>query len=112
MQNNLSRRALINHALLAVALIPAVGIATATAAAAGLVPLDPNEPAAKPLGYVTDSSKVDAAANPTFKADQKCANCAQFQGKASDAQGGCNLFAGKSVTSKGWCKAWAKKAGA
>ena len=110
MQNPISRRALINQALMVAALIPAARIGTANAAGA-LVPLDPNDPAAKSLGYSSDSSKVDAAAYATHKADQTCTNCVQYQGKAGDAAGGCGVFPGKSVAAKGWCKVWAKKPG-
>jgi hypothetical protein len=105
----ISRRTLINHALLAAAAIPALGIGTSHAAAA---PLDPSDPAAKSLGYAVDTSKVDAAANPTHKPDQSCSNCAQYQGKAGDAAGGCSIFPGKTVAGRGWCKVWAKKPGA
>jgi hypothetical protein len=108
MNNTLSRRALINKALLAAALVPAFGLST-TSRAAALVPLDPNDPMAKNLSYTPSTTKVDGAKFPTHKNEQQCKNCAQYQGKASDAQGGCNLFAGKSVPSEGWCKVWAKK---
>ncbi len=62
------------------------------------------------LGYKADASKADKAKFPKYAADQKCSNCALFQGKAADAAGPCPLFAGKQVTAKGWCSAWAKKA--
>jgi hypothetical protein len=91
------------------ALMPALGLIEQSASAADLVPQDPADPLAKSLGFVKDSSKVDAATNPTHKPDQKCATCAQFQGKAGDATGGCNIFAGKSVPAGGWCRVWAKK---
>lgn len=110
MQNHLSRRTLINRALMVAALIPGARIGAANAAGQ-LVPVDPNDPAAKSLGYVGDSSKVDAASNATHKPEQTCANCAQYQGKAGDAEGGCAIFPGKSVAAKGWCKVWAKKPG-
>ncbi len=74
-----------------------------------MTPLDPNDPQAKALGYVSDASKVSASAEPTFKPSQKCGTCAQFQGKASDATGGCNIFVGHTVPSGGWCKVWAQK---
>lgn len=73
--------------------------------------VDPNDPAAKALGFVTDAKKVDAAANPTFKAAQTCASCAQYQGKATDASAPCNIFGGKAVPAGGWCKVWAPRAG-
>ena len=111
MQKPISRRTLVNYALIAGAFLPALHIGN-KAAAAALAPLDPNDPAAKALGYVSDSSKVDASANPTHKSDQTCFSCAQYQGKPGDAQGGCNIFVGKSVAPRGWCKVWAQKAGA
>src|ERR1700739_2169541 len=68
----LSRRAMVKASLLAGTLVPALGLIGEAAEAAALTPLDPNDPQAKALGFVTDASKVDAAANPTFKAGQKC----------------------------------------
>jgi hypothetical protein len=109
MHNKISRRAVVKGGLIAGALLPAMGLIGNDAMAADLPALDPADPTAKALGFVNDSSKVDAASNPTHKPDQKCATCAQFQGKAGDARGGCNIFAGKSVPSGGWCRVWAKK---
>lgn len=110
MQTKISRRSLVKVAIAAGAAIPAMGLMN-TAVAAPAVALDLNDPQAKALGYVEDTTKVDGKANPTHKPDQKCVNCAQYQGKAGDARGGCNIFAGKSVTANGWCKVWAKKPG-
>ena len=76
---------------------------------AALPALDPKDPTATALGFVPDATKVDAAANPTYKPTQKCSNCAQYQGKPGDATAGCNIFAGKSVPAGGWCKVWAAK---
>ena len=108
MHNKISRRAGIKGGLIAGALVPALGM-IGPAEAADLPALDPADPTAKALGFAIDSSKVDAASNPTHKADQKCSTCAQYQGKAGDARGGCNIFAGKSVPAGGWCRVWAKK---
>ena len=112
MQRPISRRTLVNYALVTAAFLPALRIGTEAAAAEALTPLDPSDPAAKSLGYLGDSSKVDASANPTYKPDQTCSSCAQFQGKPGEHQGGCNIFPGKSVATGGWCKVWAKKPGA
>lgn len=110
MQNRISRRALVKGGLIAGALIPAMGLVAGTAAAAdALPPLDPKDPTAQALGFVLDARKVDAAANATYKPNQKCSTCAQFQGKPGAASGGCNIFAGKSVPAGGWCKVWAQK---
>jgi hypothetical protein len=108
----ISRRALVKGGLIAGALVPAFGMIGATADAAALTPLDPNDPTAKALAFVTDGAKVSTSAFPTFKPSQKCGTCAQYQGKASDATAGCNLFAGHSVPVGGWCKVWAQKPGA
>jgi hypothetical protein len=110
MQTKISRRTLVKGALAAGAIIPAMGMIN-NASAAAMPALDPADPQAKALGYVADTTKVDAKANPTHKPEQKCVNCAQFQGKAGDASGGCNIFAGKAVSANGWCKVWAKKPG-
>lgn len=109
MQNKISRRALVKGGLAAGAFMPAFGFLAGSVSAAGLPPLDPSDPTAKSLGFVTDTTKVDAGANPTHKATQMCGTCAQFQGKTGDATGGCNIFAGHSVPSGGWCKVWAQK---
>ena len=71
--------------------------------------LDEKDPQAVALGYVADASKADTKKFPKYAAGQNCANCALYQGKATDAFGGCPLFAGKQVAGKGWCSAWAKK---
>jgi hypothetical protein len=111
MHHRISRRALVKSGLLAGALVPAIGLIGNDADAA-LTPLDPSDPTAKALGFVTDASKVDAKAESTYKPNQKCSTCAQFQGKAGDASGGCNIFAGHTVPAGGWCKVWAQKPGA
>jgi hypothetical protein len=72
--------------------------------------VDEKNPQAAALGYVADTTKVDAKKYPKHTASQLCNNCALYQGKATDAAGGCPLFAGKQVAGKGWCSAWAKKA--
>jgi hypothetical protein len=109
MQKTFSRRALVGSALKAAPFLAALELGIQTASAATLAPLDPGDPTAKSLAYVNDTSTVEAGANPTHAADQKCANCAQFQGQATDPRGGCVIFAGKSVAAAGWCKVWAKK---
>jgi hypothetical protein len=106
----MSRRALVKSGLIAGTLVPALGFLGSTAGAQAPTPLDPSDPVAKSLNFVTDASKVDAAANPTYKAGQKCGTCAQFLGKAGATTGGCNIFVGHLVPSTGWCKVWAQKA--
>jgi hypothetical protein len=109
MQHKISRRAIVKSGLIAGALVPALGLLGNTAGAQTPTPLDPSDPTAKSLGFVTDASKVDTTANPTYKAGQKCGTCAQFTGKAGAASGGCNIFVGHTVPASGWCKVWAQK---
>ncbi len=105
----LPRRAILKGALAALASIPVVA-AVARVEAAPAAKLDANDPQAKALHYAPDTSKVDAKTNPNHKPEQKCANCLQYQGKATDAVAGCNIFSGKQVDGIGWCTVWAKKA--
>src|SRR6202789_2281191 len=112
MQNKFSRRGIVKGGLIAGAISPAMVLTSGSAQAAALPPLDPKDPTAQALGFITDATKVDTAANPTYKHNQKCSSCAQYQGKAGDASGGCNIFAGKSVPAGGWCKTWTQKPGA
>lgn len=72
--------------------------------------LDEKDPQAVALGYVHDTTKVDAKKYPKHSKDQHCGNCALYQGKAGEKVGGCPLFGTKLVDVNGWCSAWAKKA--
>src|ERR1700678_471492 len=112
MQSKISRRAIVKGGLIAGAFLPAMGFMSRTADAAALPPLGTKDPTAQLLGFVTSATKVDTASNPTYKPNQKCGTCAQYQGKAGDASGGFNIFAGKSVPVGGCCKTWAQKPGA
>jgi len=109
--HEISRRALMKGAIAAGTLIPALGLVHTRAWAAELTPLDANDPTAKALHFVTDASKVDASATPNFKPGQRCANCAQYQGKPTDATAGCTIFAGHSVPAAGWCQVWSQRPG-
>jgi hypothetical protein len=90
--------------------VAAPSLLAAAAAQAQAVKLDEKDPQATALGYSADSTKVDAKKYPKHTKDQKCSNCALYQGKAADAWAGCPLFGTKQVAGAGWCSAWAKKA--
>jgi hypothetical protein len=107
----LSRRRFLSLSALAAAVPASMLLGTVRAADAALPHLSPDDATAKSLGYVENSSKLDAKTEPTFKAGSACASCALFQGKPGDAYGPCAVFAGKAVSSKGWCKSYAKKSG-
>ena len=111
MSKSLDRRTMLKAALLGSAALPLVLRSERSLAAATQPLVDGNDPVAKSLGYTPDSSKVNAAENPTHKPTQKCANCVQFQGAVTDKQAACNLFPGKDVLGAGWCKVWAQKPG-
>jgi hypothetical protein len=107
-EKSFPRRTLLKGALLGVAAVPVTAILGRANAAAG--PVDPNEPQAKSLGYVTDASKVDPKANPNFKPGQHCGNCLQAPvGKESGGMVPCNIFAGRPVNVNGWCKVYVKR---
>jgi hypothetical protein len=107
-ERKIARRDVLKGALIGVAAVPVTAILGRAEAAAG--PVDPSEPQAKSLGYVTDATKVDPKANPNFKPGQSCANCLQVpKGKEGGAQVPCNIFGGRLVEAKGWCKVWVKR---
>jgi len=83
--------------------------ALAASSAHAQAKVDEKDPQAVALGYVADTTKADAKKFPKHTKDQKCNNCALYQGKATDAWGGCPLFGTKQVAGAGWCSAWAKK---
>lgn len=85
------------------------GVTLASAAKAQAL-VDEKDAQAMALGYVADAKRADTQKYPRFAADQNCAACALFQGKAGDKAGGCPLYAGKQVSSSGWCSAWTKRA--
>ena len=81
----------------------------AAGAQAQAAKVDEKDPQAVALGYVADTTKADTKKFPKHTKDQKCSNCALYQGKPTDAAGGCPLFGTKQVAGNGWCSAWAKK---
>ena len=108
MSESMNRR----EALLALATAAGTLVATTSARAADAAQLPhvaPADPTAMALSYFEDGSKVDAKKFPTYKAEQRCSNCLQLQGKAGDAWRPCNLFPGKLVNANGWCKVYIKK---
>ncbi len=78
-----------------------------TAAAAGEV--SPEEPLASSLGYVTDTTQVNAQKYPGHAVSQACSNCALYSGQPGDAKGPCSIFANRLVNAQGWCSAYAKR---
>ena len=81
--------------------------AAAPAKSSGMPQLSVSDPQAKSLAYVEDTSTIDGAKQPRFKAGQACSNCALFQKKDDPAWGGCSIFPGKLVAAAGWCSVYA-----
>ena len=94
--------------------VPAAGVAvTASRAFAQAQPkltmVDPQDPQAKALGYVTDATKADKSKFPKYQASQHCAVCQLYQGPASAQAAPCTIFGGKGVVAPGWCSAFVPK---
>jgi hypothetical protein len=96
------RRRLLKGVALGAVLIPLAG-ATLKAASTDLPLVTTDDPTAKALKYVADSSKA-----PDAKPGSTCADCSLYQGGRL-AQGGCLLFPGKAVKATGWCASWTAK---
>ena len=72
--------------------------------------VDEKDAQAIALGYLHDTTKVDAKKYPKHTAEQTCSNCQLYTGKPKEPAGPCPLFAGKQVLANGWCSAYVKKA--
>jgi len=72
--------------------------------------LNPTDPQARALGYVTDASSADKGKYPKYEPGQHCGNCQFYQAEPSAAQAPCLIFAGKQVPQQAWCASWLKKA--
>lgn len=107
----ISRRDVLKKAVAVSSVVPALAFGAESAWASDLKPLSPEESTAKAFGFVTDAAKLDAAANPSFRSGQTCANCSLYQAPASAAVAGCSIFPGRSVPAAGWCKVWSQRAG-
>jgi hypothetical protein len=92
-----------------ISLIPAASLGVASMARADAGPVDPKDPTAVQLGYVTDATKADKAKFPKYAAGQDCSTCGLYQGAAGSSQGPCPIYQNKIVQAKAWCSAWVKK---
>jgi hypothetical protein len=110
MNPSISRRRALTGLLQAVAMVPPATLFARVAWAQDLPLLALDDPMAKALGYVEDTTTVDAAKYPKHTAEQNCANCQFIQGEEGADARPCTLFPGKSVKATGWCVSWVKKA--
>jgi High potential iron-sulfur protein len=100
----LSRRQLLQGALVSLAAVPAASLMARDAIAAEEL-LSESDPAAKQYGYVTMASKTLTTTSPTYKPGQMCASCLQYKGRPNGV-GTCAIFPNKLVKGTGWCKVW------
>ena len=95
---NPRRRRLLKQIVLA-ASVSALAMTEARAAEAPLIAED--DPEAKAVKYVDDTSKAKEGMG------NRCDTCSLYQGKDGATQGGCQIFKGKLVKAAGWCASWA-----
>jgi hypothetical protein len=104
--NDSSRRIFIARSLAGGCALAGFGAASSALAAAHVEETDETAVA---LGYRLDSKRVDAQKYPTHSPQQRCVECAFWQGTPTDAFAGCAMFGRKQVSATGWCSAFAKK---
>ena len=96
---SITRRQLLNTAMITLATGAIMTLAGPQASAADVPRVNPDDAQPKALSYVHASPK----------ADSNCANCQLYTGPADSAWGPCAIFPGKHVAGAGWCSAWAKR---
>ena len=98
-----TRRMFVGHAL-------AGSCAVAIGVDAHAAPhVEETDDTAAALGYRHDTKLVDGSKYPKHAAQQRCVDCAFWQGAAADDWAGCAMFGRKQVAGAGWCGAWTKK---
>lgn len=102
----LSRRQLLQAAAL---VSPAALAGCATIAGTGEQRLRAEDPVARSLLYVPDTTKVPTG-NPLaarHEPTQRCAGCIHLRGNAGDTWRPCPVFPARLVNANGWCSVWA-----
>ncbi len=99
MNTRLTRRTLVTRGLLVGAITPFANAVLMPTALADVPNVDPADPMAKGLQYVTVSQKPGFA----------CNNCLQYHGTTGNPFGPCTIFPGKQVAAAGWCLSWGKR---
>ncbi len=104
-ETGLNRRQLLRAALIA----PVALAGCATTGDTGEQRLRAEDPVARSLLYVPDTTKVPAD-NPLaarHEPTQRCANCIHVRGKAGETWRPCPTFPARLVNANGWCSVWA-----
>ena len=108
-QTNSSRRQFLQLAVFGAGAAALSTVLIGKARAADLPHLTLDDATAKALGYVEDTTTVDATKYPNHTPAQDCIACNFYQGAADSTYAACTLFPGKAVHSKGWCSGFAAK---
>jgi len=103
-----TRRIFIARSLAGGCAVAGLGLATSARAATHVEETDET---AVGLGYHHDTTLADQKKYPAHTPQQRCVECAFWQGAPADAWGGCAMFGRKQVAAGGWCSAFAKKPG-
>ena len=106
--NDSSRRIFIARSLAGGCALAGIGLASVAQAATHVEETDET---AVGLGYRPDTRLVDQKKYPNHAVQQRCVECAFWQGAATDAWAGCAMFGRKQVAAGGWCSAFSKKPG-
>ena len=106
--NNTSRRIFIARSLAGGCAFAGLGLATSARAATHVEETDETAVA---LGYHHDSKLTDSQKYPAHTPQQRCVDCAFWQGTPTDAWAGCAMFGRKHVAAGGWCGAFSRKPG-
>lgn len=103
-----TRRIFIARSLAGGCAVAGLGLAPSARAAAHVEETDET---AVGLGYHHDTKLADQNKYPAHTPQQRCVDCAFWQGTPTDAWGGCAMFGRKQVAAGGWCSAFSKKPG-
>ncbi|MGD1983306.1 MAG: high-potential iron-sulfur protein [Chromatiaceae bacterium] len=66
--------------------------------------LTEDDPYAKSMGFVTDTTRANSKRYKKHSVDQSCSNCQLYKGEAESAEGPCSFFGHRIVPSTGWCR--------
>ena len=66
--------------------------------------LTEDDPYAKSMGFVTDTTRANSKRYKKHSVDQSCSNCQLYKGEPGSAEGPCSFFGKRIVPSTGWCR--------
>lgn len=86
--------------------VGAIGIATVPVVSAEEKKphLTEDDPYAKSMGFVTDTTRANSKRYKKHSVDQSCSNCQLYKGEPGSEEGPCSFFGKRIVPSTGWCR--------